>query len=47
MAGYDIGTPLDFARLEGAIYSVISWICVSLAIATWSGLFKRAGREES
>lgn len=45
--GYEIGEPIDLARLSGALFSVISWIAVSLAIATWSGLFKRGGREES
>jgi hypothetical protein len=28
-----------------ALYKMLGWALVSLAIATWSGLFRRAGRE--
>lgn len=36
---------LAIARFFWAFYCMMGWIAVSLAIATWSGLFKRGGRE--
>lgn len=37
--------PWRIYRLLEAIYAVVGWIVVSLAIATLSGVFKRSGRE--
>ncbi|MGV7120301.1 hypothetical protein [Sphingopyxis sp. 550A] len=39
-----LGT-LPAARTIAVLYKLLAWIALSLAIATWSGLFKRAGRE--
>jgi hypothetical protein len=32
-------------RFLGAVYAVIGWVVVSMALATWSGVFRRAGRD--
>lgn len=48
--GYEFGNATILATLPTAntlavLYKLFAWISLSLAIATWSGLFKRAGRE--
>ena len=35
---------VETARFLFDLYKLISWIALSLAIATWSGIFKRSGR---
>lgn len=49
-SGWKIGTweifgDVALARFGWALYCVLGWTVVSLAIATWSGLFRRGGRE--
>ena len=48
--GYPLGRwyvlgELATTRFLWALYCLLGWISVSLAIATWSGLFRRGGRE--
>jgi len=41
---FDLLSPSALAEYFLAMYRIFGWIFVSLAIATWSGLFKRSGR---
>ena len=48
--GYDVGVmtlgaTVPTAKAAAVFYKLLAWIALSLAIATWSGLFKRSGRE--
>lgn len=48
--GWEIGRwevfgEVSLTRFSWALYCVLGWTVVSLAIATWSGLFRRGGRE--
>lgn len=45
IGGWEIFGEVALARFWWALYCVLGWTVVSLAIATWSGLFKRGGRE--
>lgn len=40
-----LGGDVAWARFGWALYCLFGWVFVSLAIATWSGLFRRGGRE--
>lgn len=41
---YSLFGDLQIARFAFDFYKLLSWIALSLAIATWSGIFKRSGR---
>jgi hypothetical protein len=43
-AFYTVGE-WELARFLWSIYALAGWVVVSLAIATWSGVFRRGGRE--
>lgn len=45
IGGWEVFGEVALARFWWALYCVLGWTVVSLAIATWSGLFKRGGRE--
>jgi hypothetical protein len=42
---WEIFGEVETVRFIWALYNVLGWTVVSLAIATWSGLFRRGGRE--
>jgi hypothetical protein len=43
--GWTVGGTLAWATALAVLYRLLAWLVISLAIATWSGLFKRGGRE--
>lgn len=43
-AHYAVGE-WEAARFFWSLYALLGWVVVSLTIATWSGVFRRAGRE--
>ncbi len=45
VGGWEVFGEVALARFWWALYCVLGWTVVSLAIATWSGLFRRGGRE--
>jgi len=42
---WEVFGDVALARFWWALYCVLGWTVVSLAVATWSGLFRRGGRE--
>ncbi|MBB4860676.1 hypothetical protein HNO88_004020 [Novosphingobium chloroacetimidivorans] len=45
IGGWEVSGEVALARFWWALYCVLGWTVVSFAIATWSGLFRRGGRE--
>lgn len=43
--GWTIGGDVELAAALLVAYQIAAWIVISLAIATWSGLFRRGGRD--
>lgn len=45
IGSWEVFSEVALARFWWSLYCVLGWTVVSLAIATWSGLFRRGGRE--